>query len=108
MHDSRPTAKLLGVTPSLFLHLVRSGNVNGVRTVLQQHPELVCAGVLTYYGWTPLHQAAAIGDKQMVRLFLTNQADVNARDNTGGTPLHYAADRGHKKLVAMFLAIRAD
>ncbi|EFA79058.1 ankyrin repeat-containing protein [Heterostelium album PN500] len=39
-------------------------------------------------GTTPLHIAAARGNKQALELLVTRGADVNAQDNRGITPLH--------------------
>src|SRR5271154_380544 len=44
------------------------------------------------YGWTPLHQASIIGNRNVVsRLLEGPQTDINARDNEGMTALDHAA-----------------
>ena len=42
-------------------------------------------------GFTALHQAAGLGDQEMVRLLLEQEGvDINCRDNDGETPLMWA------------------
>ncbi|MCK4294857.1 MAG: ankyrin repeat domain-containing protein, partial [Planctomycetes bacterium] len=55
-----------------------------------------------------LHQAAADGDIEQVKLLISKGADVNAKDMQGRTPLHGAAFRGHKDVVGLLLAKGAD
>ena len=46
-------------------------------------------------GKTPLHEAARIGDKDMLALLLRAGADVNAADEIGATPLVDAVNTGN-------------
>jgi len=58
-------------------------------------------------GMTPLHIAAAKGQRDEVESLLANGADVNARANDGATPLHWAVYNGHKDVVELLLASKA-
>jgi ankyrin repeat protein len=61
------------------------------------------------YGDTPLHRAAFHGRTDMVRLLLTNHADVTRRAQRGETALLYAArPEGHPETVATLLEGGAD
>ena len=42
-------------------------------------------------GWTPLHDAASMGHKEIVELLLAKGANVNAKNNYGNTPLDLAS-----------------
>jgi len=57
---------------------------------------------------TPLHKAAATGDKELVARLLAESAEVNAKDTRGSTPLHLAASRGRKEVAELLLARSAD
>lgn len=57
---------------------------------------------------TPLHAAAAWGDKQIVKLLLNVGANPNLADNRGWTPLMYAAKNGNLEMVQNLLAAGAD
>ena len=64
-------------------------------------------------GWTPLHNTAWHGQKEVAELLIANGADVNAkgtvRTKVGGvTPLHIAADKGHKEIAELLIAAGAD
>lgn len=47
-------------------------------------------------GWTPLHQAAAHGQTEIVRLLLEQGADTQALSADGRTPLQMAQEGGHE------------
>jgi len=55
-----------------------------------------------------LHSAAANGEIERVKLFISAGADVNVKNSEGLTPLHYAAFKGHKDIVELLLAHGAD
>jgi imidazolonepropionase-like amidohydrolase len=55
-----------------------------------------------------LHQAAANGEIERVKLLISEGADVNVKNNEGLIPLHYAAREGHKEIVELLLAHGAD
>jgi ankyrin repeat protein len=57
---------------------------------------------------TPLHKAAAAGDKALVARLLDEGAAVNVTDKYGATPLHYAAAQGEKEVAELLLARGAD
>jgi hypothetical protein len=57
---------------------------------------------------TPLHKAARDGDTNEVKLLLTHDADVNAKDSYGNTPLHLAAANDHKDVAEILLAHGAE
>ncbi len=55
-----------------------------------------------------LHQAAAVGEIEQVKLLISEGADVNVKNNDGQTQLHYAASKGHKEIVELLLAHGAE
>jgi len=57
-------------------------------------------------GYTPLHVAAGLGQKDMVRFLLDNGADINAMD-IRGTPLQAAVLQGHEDVVALLIERKA-
>ena len=42
-------------------------------------------------GWTPLHYAATLGNRQITKLLISKGADVNAINDVNQTPLDIAA-----------------
>jgi ankyrin repeat protein/virulence-associated protein VapD len=57
---------------------------------------------------TPLHQAAADGDIEQVRLLISKGADVDAKDEKGNTPLCHAVESGKIEIVQMLVDAGAD
>lgn len=51
------------------------------------------------HGVTPLHLAAARGDRTVADLLLARGADPRARMEDGSMPFHTAAERGHESLT---------
>ena len=55
-----------------------------------------------------IHEAAALGNIEVVKQFLDSGTDVNAKDETGGTPLDEAAGWGRNDIVELLIAKGAD
>ena len=51
-----------------------------------------------------LHKAAADGDIEQVKLFISKGANVNERDSWGKTPLHYACEKGYTEVVELLIS----
>jgi len=81
-----------GVSP---LHLVDQSGSKGMKTQFLSSP------ALSRGGNTPLHIAAAIGEKTILELLLTNNADINSRNEENKTPLHCAIENGQEGIVAV-------
>ena len=62
------------------------------------------------FGYTPLHEAVASGNHQVLDFLLvtTSSAHVNCRANSGYTPLHLAASSGHGQCVRVLLKNGSD
>jgi ankyrin repeat protein len=59
--------------------------------------------------WTPLHYAAASGQKDAATLLLEKGADIDAStDSASGTPLYMAASQRHKEVVKLLVDKGAD
>ena len=50
-------------------------------------------------GWTPVHQAAAAGDRGLVDYLLAKGASAGATNDAGTTPASIARERGHAELA---------
>jgi len=58
--------------------------------------------------WKPLFTAARHGDKDRLRLLISQGLDVNVKDDSGWTPLHHASQQGHVDACALLIAKGAD
>ena len=59
-------------------------------------------------GWTPLHQAADHGHREIVGLLLAKGADVNAKGLDRWTPLNIATASGHKEVAELLISKGVD
>ncbi len=57
---------------------------------------------------TPLHCAARMGHKELVKLLLDHKANPNSTTTAGHTPLHIAAREGHVQTVRILLDMDAQ
>ncbi len=57
---------------------------------------------------SPLHWAAKNGDPDLVKLFISNSADVNARGSYGQRPLHEAVNCNHYDAAKLLINNSAD
>jgi ankyrin repeat protein len=88
---------------------VKKNDTAKVKELIKANPDLVFSKD-DEGGFTPLHLAAANGNREMVRFLLTAKADVNAKDNAGSTPMHQVAmAKGpHSDLIEMLLMQGAE
>ena len=60
------------------------------------------------HGETALHEAASMGDLDLVSVLISAGADVNVQDERGQTPLHRPAVKGHWEVMEALRAAGAD
>ncbi len=84
------------------------GRVDQVRALVEQNPELATA--YSEEGFTALHLAAYLGQKETVDLLLNEEAEVNAiaRNPSGYTALSGAVSRGHLEITKTLLTKGAN
>jgi NF-kappa-B inhibitor-like protein 2 len=75
--------------------------------LFQHHP----VNIRDHAGWTPLHEAANHGYKDIVDLLLSHGANIDDKggiDCDGVTPLHDAASNGCMDVMELLLTRGAD
>jgi ankyrin repeat protein len=95
-----PTANDFKVRPlhSAAAHRDQDGSLALVRLLLDggADPNVAQAG-----GWTPLHQAAAHGRKEVAEALVAHGASLTAKSDDGRTPLEMARVKGHTQMEAL-------
>jgi uncharacterized protein len=86
-----PNAENMNVSESEIFDTVYYTDLDRVRSILGENPQLVNAK--NDKGWTPIQMAAAFGHLDIVDFLIEKNADVNSKDNEDNTPLHYSASR---------------
>ena len=92
--------------PTAVLEAARDGDLERVRALLRDNPELALSADCN--GYAPLHKAADGGHTEVVELLLASGADANAKTADGWMPLHYAAAFGHRAVAELLVARNAD
>ncbi len=77
------------VTKSL-LEAAESGKIEEAEKALKSSAKLTA---LSRLGYTPMHTAARKGFRELIRLFVRYDGDINISDKHGSRPLHLAAAR---------------
>ncbi len=90
-----------------FYSSLMSGRVGEVAQLVKENPSLINKDPTS--GQPPLVETSQWGGpREMVELFVTNNADVNARGVWGRTALHFAAERGDTNTAELLLKHKAD
>lgn len=89
--------------PSAYFKEARAHVLNGSNPNVASRPKLT-RGATISYGWTLLHQAAKVGDKETVELLLKNKnLKPNMKTSEGWTALHAAVHSGQIEILKMLL-----
>lgn len=89
------------VTP---LHSAAAGRSVEVVRLLLRHP--VDVNARQHGGWTALHEAALLGDADMVRLLLGRGAATQVASDDGKLPLELALEKGHGEAADLLRVAR--
>lgn len=88
-------------------HAIRDKRLDRVRSLLERQPG--CVEETEEDGYTPLHRAAMLGQRQTVEVLLENGADMTARaPGSDSTALHIAVGRGYDDVVRALVRHKAD
>ncbi len=84
----------------------RNGDLERVRSIIDSDRASLQSADAD--GNTPLHIAALQNQAGIVEFLLTQQPDIDPKNNSGETPLNIAAKRGYTELLRLLLGHRAD
>lgn len=89
-----------------ILWATENGNKELVRNLITTDPLLVHSRDSD--GYTPLHRACYNNDLELVDLFLSNGANINAKTEYNWEPLHSACQWNHFECAARLIQYGAD
>ncbi len=107
-HGNRKVVELLiasGVNINIH-HAAYIGALEKVRSLIEDGSNINTkekAG-----GRTPLHRAVEGGHKEVIKLLLENEADINIKNNSGETPLKNAVKLGYREIAELLISSSAD
>jgi len=81
-----------------FIQAIRTGNLPAIKTFVQTDQSLVNQPS-PLSSTTPLHEAAASGQNEVILFLLANGAKIDAERDARRTPLHMATFYGHADTV---------
>ncbi|KAK7704099.1 hypothetical protein SLS64_008657 [Diaporthe eres] len=94
-------------TPGQVLHdAIARKDLEGLTRIIRASPD--CVNAKNDRGRTPLHVAAQNGQNDIVKLLISEGAEVNARTKWKYTPLTLAAESPHPDVVVTLLDSGAD
>jgi ankyrin repeat protein len=95
-----PSNNQMKVTPLHSAVANRDGEraLRMARILLDHHAGV---NVVQHGGWTPLQQAAAHGNAELVQLLLDKGANTSAKADDGRTAIDLARGGGHQRVIAL-------
>ena len=86
-----------------LLEAAKAGDLDLVKKIVTEHPNIVNCRDLDGRHSTPLHFAAGYNRVGVVEFLLSKQADVHAKDKGGLVPLHNACSYGHYEVTELLV-----
>lgn len=102
MQDLIADLNVKGLDNWVALHFAANEGQEEIVKELLLHPDIQIEA-LSSIGRTPLHLASIRGYTKIVRLLVSNGANVNVKDNDENTPLHYSSEFGHFECIIYFI-----
>ncbi|WYD81907.1 MAG: ankyrin repeat domain-containing protein [Candidatus Electrothrix gigas] len=99
------TAYAAGNINSELLEMVKSGNIEAVKSLLEKGADV---NAIDKAGWTALMFAARYGQGDIAEELIRKNARINVKDKDGWTPLMLAAMYGHRNVIHVLLTKGAD
>jgi ankyrin repeat protein len=85
---------------------VRDGDIYNIKSLIQAKASVNSRGPSV--DTTPLHIATSSNNKDIAKLLVDLNADVNARNIDGQSPLHNSAYLGYNSIVEFLVDVGAD
>ena len=89
-----------------LLYAVYRGDYRTVQLFLEHNPHLVDISDLNKF--SSLHIVCSLGNAKILKLFMKQKPDLNARSSNGMTPLFIACNELHVSLVSLLLKANVD
>ncbi|QBA65184.1 ankyrin repeat domain-containing protein [Muriicola soli] len=89
-----------------FFNAIRTGDLNKIKSLVKQHPELLT--VKDKRGSTPLILGAYYNHQDVVEYLLQKGVNVDEKDGTGNTALMGVCFKGYKDIAELLMKAGAD
>ncbi|XGW21641.1 hypothetical protein V3C99_004540 [Haemonchus contortus] len=100
-HTHQQSTSTDGAGDSLLHLACRSGNMEAIRIAIAAGCD--DANMQNVVGRTALHEVAALGDPNLLKIMFKLHADANVLDKDDKTPVHVAAERGFTSIVEQLI-----
>ena len=85
-----------------FFNAIKVGNYDYVIKALNDEPRYLFS--IDYFGQTPYHWAAKLGDLKMTKILIDYGPYLNQKDYKGRTPVYIGAINNHKEVCSYLLS----
>jgi ankyrin repeat protein len=82
------------------------GNLNVLKSLLDDNKLTSFIDLQDYYRWTPLHIAAYMNRIDVVELLIENGANTTLCNDKGHSALHFACSKGHVEIVKLIIGYK--
>ena len=101
--EATPVEPVAKVRDTRLHNAVEAGNIEAVKQAIADGEDVNAPSDINLKGRTPLHIAILKDNEEIAAILISNNANLNAKDERGYAPIHIAAGRGNLRLIKLLV-----